>query len=81
MISDISTYSMIKFLSQLFIFQINLGYSLGSIIGGFIYKAYGGSIMYRSFSCLAVVSAFFHAFLYTKYFKHSVEKPTTGKAI
>ncbi|CAL7937711.1 unnamed protein product [Xylocopa violacea] len=47
------------------------GFAIGSLIGGIIYKVFGGVITLRIFSSLAGITAFFYLLLYLLYLKDS----------
>ncbi|XP_011871570.1 PREDICTED: major facilitator superfamily domain-containing protein 6 [Vollenhovia emeryi] len=47
-----------------------LGYAVGSLIGGILYKKVGGATTLRIFSGLAAFSAFMYLILHTLYLKH-----------
>ncbi|XP_011868136.1 PREDICTED: uncharacterized protein LOC105562158 isoform X4 [Vollenhovia emeryi] len=46
------------------------GLSIGSLVGGFLYKTFGGIITLRIFSVLAALAALIYFILYTFYLKH-----------
>ena len=48
------------------------GYALGSLVGGILYKKFGGAITLKIFSILAVFSAFMYFILYTSYLKYKI---------
>ena len=48
---------------------ITLGFAIGSLIGGILYKLYGGIITLRIFSSIAATTAFIYLILYLTYLK------------
>ncbi|XP_011058036.1 PREDICTED: major facilitator superfamily domain-containing protein 6-like [Acromyrmex echinatior] len=49
-----------------------LGYALGSLVGGILYKKFGGAITLKIFSMFAAFSAFMYFILYSSYLKHKI---------
>lgn len=59
----------------LFYFFIS-GFSIGSIVGGIIYKIYGGRMLFIITSVVALTCCLAHSVLFNLYFKHSLDKPS-----
>lgn len=55
--------------------MIFIGFAVGSLIGGILYKKVGGAITLRIFSAIAAFSALMYFVLHTLYLKHN----TPGK--
>uniref|UniRef100_A0A170ZKW0 Major facilitator superfamily domain-containing protein 6 n=1 Tax=Triatoma infestans TaxID=30076 RepID=A0A170ZKW0_TRIIF len=55
-----------------------LGFSIGSLIGGVIYKLYGGRMLFIITSVVALTCCIIHSILFNLYFKHSLEKPSNS---
>ncbi|KAJ8684289.1 hypothetical protein QAD02_020081 [Eretmocerus hayati] len=52
-----------------------LGYALGSMIGGLLYREFGGAITMRIYACLALFSSITYLVFHLTYLKHAM--PTT----
>ncbi|XP_031773730.1 major facilitator superfamily domain-containing protein 6-A isoform X2 [Apis florea] len=48
------------------------GFAIGSLIGGILYKLFGGVITLRIFSSIAAITAFIYLILYLKYLKDMI---------
>ncbi|XP_015434895.1 PREDICTED: major facilitator superfamily domain-containing protein 6 [Dufourea novaeangliae] len=55
------------------------GFAIGSLIGGILYKLFGGVTTLRLFSSLAAITAFMYLILYVVYLKHTM--PDTKKTV
>ena len=55
------------------------GFAIGSLIGGILYKQFGGVITLRIYSLIAVITAFLYLILYLLYLKHTT--PDTKKNV
>uniref|UniRef100_T1HGA0 MFS_1_like domain-containing protein n=1 Tax=Rhodnius prolixus TaxID=13249 RepID=T1HGA0_RHOPR len=55
-----------------------LGFSIGSIVGGIIYKIYGGRMLFIITSVVALTCCLAHSVLFNLYFKHSLDKPSNS---
>lgn len=52
--------------------NIILGFAIGSLIGGILYKLFGGVTTLRIFSSIAAITAFIYFILYLKYLKDMI---------
>ncbi|KAK6639530.1 hypothetical protein RUM43_007803 [Polyplax serrata] len=57
-----------------FILYTLMGYSLGSLLGGFLYKNIGGRLTFQLFSVLAVLCCITHMILYKTVLSQSYNK-------
>lgn len=54
------------------------GYSVGSLAGGLMYKALGGSMSFRVFSGFALACSLVHWLLYLLFFRNTSTTPAVG---
>ena len=60
-------------------YQINnlfVGFAIGSLIGGILYKEFGGALTMRIYATLAVLTSVAYLIMHLAYLKHAM--PETG---
>ncbi|XP_058803719.1 major facilitator superfamily domain-containing protein 6 [Phymastichus coffea] len=58
-----------------------LGFAVGSLIGGILYKEYGGVLTLRMYSSLALITAIAYFIVHTTYLKHVMPETNTRKNV